>query len=108
MSSVNSLEYNDIRNSIINFLRQDPYFKDFNFDASNFSRLINILAYSSMYNGYYMKMLLDESMPDSARTKTALIGHANSRNYLTKFITSSKSIINLSPSKLIITSLSFY
>ena len=28
MSSVNSLEYNDIRNSIINFLRQDPYFKD--------------------------------------------------------------------------------
>lgn len=96
MSSVNSLEYNDIRNSIINFLRQDPYFKDFNFDASNFSRLINILAYSSMYNGYYMKMLLDESMPDSARTKTSLIGHANSRNYLTKFITSSKSIINLS------------
>jgi hypothetical protein len=87
MSSVNSLEYNDIRNSIINFLRQDPYFKDFNFEASNISRIVNMLAYSSMYNGYYMKMLLDESMADSARTKTALIGHANSRNYLTKFIT---------------------
>lgn len=96
MSSVNSLEYNDIRNSIVNFLKQDPYFKDFNFEASNFSRLINMLAYASMYNGYYMKMLLDESMPDSARTKTALIGHANSRNYLTKFIAASKSIIRVS------------
>lgn len=95
MSSVNSLEYQDIRNSIVNFLRQDPYFKDFNFEASNFSRLINIMAYTSMYNGYYMKMLLDESMPDSAHTKTSLIGHANNRNYLTKFITASKSIINV-------------
>lgn len=95
MSSVNSLEYNDIRNSIVEFLKQDPYFKNFNFEASNFSRLINILSYSSMYNGYYMKMLLDESMPDSARTKTALIGHANSRNYLTKFISASKAIIGL-------------
>ena len=95
MSSVNSLEYNDIRNSIINFLRQDPYFKDFNFEASNISRIVNMLAYSSMYNGYYMKMLLDESMADSARTKTALIGHANSRNYLTKFITAPKALIKL-------------
>lgn len=96
MSSVNSLEYNDIRNSLINFLRQDPYFKDFNFEAANISRIVNMLAYAGMYNGYYMKMLLDEAMADSARTKTALIGHANSRNYLTKFISASKALINVS------------
>lgn len=95
MATINSLEYDDIRTSIINFLKRDPYYKDFNFEASNMSRLINVLAYATMYNGYYMKMLLDEAMTDSARTKTALISHANTRNYLTKFISASKSIINL-------------
>ena len=96
MATVNSLEYDDIKSSIIEFLKQDPYFKNFNFEASNISRLINILAYSSMYNGYYMKMLLDESMPDSAKTRTSLIGHANTRNYLTKFISAAKATINVS------------
>ena len=89
MATINSLEYDDIRTSIINFLKRDPYYKDFNFEASNMSRLINVLAYTSMYNGYYMKMLLDEAMTDSARTKTALISHANTRNYLAKFISAS-------------------
>ena len=93
---INSLEYEDIRKSIVSFLKQDPFYKDFNFEASNISRIINMLAYSTMYNGWYMKMILDESMADSARTKNALIGHANVRNYLTKFITASKSTINIS------------
>lgn len=92
---INSLEYEDIRKSIVSFLKQDPFYKDFNFEASNISRIINMLAYSTMYNGWYMKMILDESMADSARTKNALIGHANVRNYLPKFITSSKSTINI-------------
>lgn len=95
MAMINSLEYEDVRNSIIEFLKRDPYYKDFNFEASNMSRQINMLAYTSMYNGYYVKMLLDEAMSDSARTQTALISHANTRNYLTKFIAASKSLINL-------------
>ena len=96
MATINSLEYDEIKTSIVEFLKQDPYFKKFNFEASNISRLINILAYSSMYNGYYMKMLLDESMPDSAKTRTSLIGHANTRNYLTKFISAARANINVS------------
>ena len=100
MAVINTLEYDDIRASIVTYLKTDPYFKDFNFEASNLSRLINIMAYSTMYNGYYMKMLLDESMPDSARTKTSLIGHANTRNYLSKFISAAKSSIKISVSAL--------
>lgn len=90
-----SLEYDDIRQEFVNFLQKDPYYKDFNFEASNISRLLNILAYANTYNGYYTKMLLDESMPDSAKTRTALIGHANSRNYVVKFITSSKALVRI-------------
>lgn len=90
-----SLEYDDIRQEFVNFLQKDPYYKDFNFEASNISRLLNILAYANTYNGYYTKMLLDESMPDSAKTRTSLIGHANSRNYVVKFITSSKALVRI-------------
>lgn len=96
MSTINTLEFDDIKSKIIEFLKRDPYYKDFNFEASNISRIINMDAYATMYNGYYMKMLLDESMPDSAKTKTALIAHGNNKNYLTKFIASSKATINVS------------
>lgn len=95
MAIISSLEYSDIRTSIVSFLKQDPYFKAFNFEASNISRIINALAYSSMYQGYYTKMLMDESIADSAKTKNALIGHANTRNYLTKFISASKAMVNV-------------
>ena len=47
-----SLEYDDIRQEFVNFLQKDPYYKDFNFEASNISRLLNILAYANTYNGY--------------------------------------------------------
>lgn len=92
---INSLEYEDIRASIVSYLKQDPFYKDFNFEASNISRIINMLSYSTVYNGWYMKMVLDEGMADSARTKTALIGHANVRNYLAKFVSSSKATLSL-------------
>lgn len=95
MSTISSLEYKDIRESIVTFLKQDSYFKAFNFEASNISRIINMLAYNSMYGGYYTKMLLDESIADSAKTKNALIGHANTKNYLTKFISASKALVNV-------------
>lgn len=95
-STISTLEFDDIKLKMIEFLKRDPYYKDFNFEASNINRIINMDAYTTMYNGYYMKMVLDESMPDSAKTKTALIAHGNNRNYLTKFISSSKSTINVS------------
>lgn len=95
-STISTLEFDDIKLKMIEFLKRDPYYKDFNFEASNLNRIINMDAYATTYNGYYMKMVLDESMPDSARTKTALIAHGNNRNYLTKFIGASKSTINIS------------
>lgn len=96
MSNISTLEFDDIKSKIIEFLKRDAYYKDFNFEASNISRIINMDALATMYNGYYMKMLLDESMPDSAKTKTALIAHGNNKNYLTKFISASKATINVS------------
>lgn len=95
-STISTLEFDDIKLKMIEFLKRDPFYKDFNFEASNISRILNMDAYATTYNGYYMKMVLDESMPDSAKTKTALIAHGNNRNYLTKFITASKCTINVS------------
>lgn len=96
MANISTLEFDDIKSKIIEFLKRDTYYKDFNFDASNISRIINMDALATMYNGYYMKMLLDESMADSAKTKTALIAHGNNKNYLTKFIAASKATVNIS------------
>lgn len=95
MSSVSTLDFNDIKTKIITYLKQDPYYKNFNFEAANISRFINLLAYNTLYNGYYTKMLMDESFIDSAKTMQAMISHANTHNYLVKLMSASRAMITI-------------
>lgn len=79
-----SLEYDDLRENLVNFLRGNPVYKDFNFEASGISTQMNILAYNSHMIGVYVKMLMDESFVDSAHTRSALLSHAKKTSYLPK------------------------
>lgn len=76
-----SLVYEDIRKELTDFLRAHPVFKDYNFDASGISALVNALAYNDHRFGYFAKMLLDESFVDSAHSFPAMLSHAKRLGY---------------------------
>ncbi|ASD50357.1 baseplate wedge subunit [Acidovorax phage ACP17] len=78
---VQSLEFEDIKQNYIEFLKGDPNYRDFNFEASGISTQMNILAYSTHMLGFYVKMLLDEAFVDSAHTREALLSHAKKTGY---------------------------
>ena len=71
-----SLVYTDIRTEIREAFKSSPVFKDFNYDASGVSALIDALAKNAHKTGYMAKMLLDESFRDTAHTIAALTSHA--------------------------------
>lgn len=81
---VNSLNFEDIKNNLKDFLKGNELYKDFNFEASGISTLVNTLAYQTHYIGYFVKMLLDEAFIDSAHTRQALLSHAKRAAYIPK------------------------
>lgn len=79
-----SLAYTDIRKELEDFLRSHPVFKDFAFDASGISALLNTLAYNDHRLGYFAKMLLDESFVDTAHTLPIMLSHAKRVGFMAR------------------------
>lgn len=81
---VQSLNFDDIKKNLKEFLKGNPRYKDFNFEASGINVLLNTLAYQTHYIGYFVKMLLDEAFVDSAHSRQALLSHAKRTGYIPK------------------------
>jgi len=86
MSSVNNfpvagLNFDEIRANFIKYMKGNPAYKDFNFNGAGISQLVNLLAYNTHMQGFYTKMLMDESFTDSAHTRPALLSHAKRTGY---------------------------
>lgn len=81
---VQNLDYKGIKQSLINFLRGSPEYKDWNFEGSGISRLLEILAYNAHHIGFYVKMLLGESSVDTAQTRAGLLSAAKRNGYLVR------------------------
>ena len=61
------LDFYDIKNSIIDYLKTQDTLKDYNYAGSAAQVLIDILAYNTMYYGYYANMISTEMFLDSAQ-----------------------------------------
>lgn len=93
MQNIQSLAFDDIKANFIAHLK-DPAngtaFRDYNYDASGISTIINLLAYNTHFLGYYVKMLLSESFVDSAKLKESMTGHAKLVGYTHRGLASSR------------------
>jgi hypothetical protein len=92
---INGLDFDEIKSNFIEFLKQDQAYKDYNFDASGISSLINIFAYNAHYIGYYVKMLLNESFIDSATQRETLFSKAKLNGYVPKGVRSARARVVL-------------
>lgn len=79
--NIERIDYNRLRDKLKSFLKSDPKFKDFNFEASGLSTLINMLAYNGHYMGAYAFMLQNESSIDSAQTQQSIYSKSRGLGY---------------------------
>lgn len=93
---VQSLDFPEIKSNFIKFLKGDPNYQDFNFNASGIGTILNISSYQTHYLGFFVKMLMDEAFIDSAHTKQALLSHAKKSSYIPKGYQSAKAQVLLS------------
>lgn len=87
MASANSqitlsgLDFNDIKNNLRTFLQSQDTFKDYNFEGAGLSVLLDILAYNTQYNAFYLNMVANEMFMDTALQRSSVVSHAKLLNY---------------------------
>jgi hypothetical protein len=82
------LDFDSYANSLKNYLRGRPEFKDMDFEGSNIAMLIDLLAYNTFQNAFYVNMAISEGFIDSAQLRNSLYSHAKELNYLPRSVRS--------------------
>ena len=80
-SNFTNLDFDQIKTSIKDYLRANSNFTDFDFDGSNFSVLIDTLAYNTYINAFNSNMIVNESFLDSATLRQNVVSLAGNIGY---------------------------
>ena len=78
------LDFNTIKSNFTNYLRGQDTFKDYNFEGSGMNVLLDVLAYNTQYNSYYLNMVANELFLDSSVQRSSVVSHAKLLGYTPK------------------------
>ena len=77
-----NLDFDQIKTSIKDYLRANSTFTDFDFEGSNFSVLIDTLAYNTYITAFNSNMIVNESFLDSATLRENVVSLAGNIGYV--------------------------
>ena len=89
-----NLDFDQIKTSIKDYLRANSDFTDFDFEGSNFSALIDTLAYNTYITSFNSNMIVNESFLDSATVRQNVVSLAGNIGYVPRSKTASKTIVS--------------
>lgn len=93
--NVSELDFDLIKSNLKTYLQQQAEFQDYDFEGSGLSVLLDILAYNTHYNAYYLNMIANESFLDSSSLRNSVISHAKKLGYTPRSIRSPRAIVNV-------------
>jgi hypothetical protein len=96
-SSVNiaELDFDQIKDNFKAYLQKQDKFNDYNFDSSVISIVLDLLAYNTHYNAYYLNMVANEAFLDTAVKRSSTVSHAKLLNYTPSSKRAAKAIIDI-------------
>lgn len=89
-----TLDYDQIRESIRDYLRANSSFTDYDFEGSNLAVIIDLLAYNTYTNAFIGNMLSNEVFLDSATLRENVVSSAREIGYLPRSSTAARSNIS--------------
>ena len=96
MSLVNfaNLDFDQIKVSIKDYLRSNSTFTDYDFEGSNLSTIIDVLAYNTYITSYNANMVSNEVFFDSATLRENVISLARNIGYVPRSRKSARAVIS--------------
>ena len=93
--NISELDFESIKTQFKNYLKSQTQFKDYNFEGSNMSVFLDVLAYNTYQNNFYTNMAVNEMFLDSAVLKNSVMSHAKELNYLPRSRRSARALVTV-------------
>ena len=85
---LDGLSFEQIRENFRTYLKAQDQFRDYNFESSGISTLVDILTYNTYYNAFYQNMIATETFLSTAQRRNSAVNIAKALNYTPRSVTS--------------------
>ena len=92
---ISDLDFDQIKTNLKAYLKQQSQFQDYDFDGAGLNILLDILAYNTHYNSYYLNMVSNEAFLDTALLRDSVVSHAKTLGYIPFSVTAPRAIVNV-------------
>jgi len=93
--SVTEFDFDEVKDNLKIFMRNQTEFKDYDFEGSGLSALLDVLAYNTHYLGFNANMLANEMFLDSSQLRSSVVSHAKTLGYTSRSATAAKATIDV-------------
>jgi len=95
LTKFSNLDFDQIKTSIKDYLRSNSNFTDFDFEGSNFSVLIDTLAYNTYITAFNSNLIANESFLDSATVRENVVSLSSNIGYTPRSRTAAVAQVDL-------------
>jgi hypothetical protein len=85
---IDALDFQGIKSNFKSYLQSQDQFRDYNFEGSGLNVLLDLLAYNTYYNSFYLNMVAAEAFLPTAQKRNSVVNLAKSLNYTPRSVTS--------------------
>jgi len=110
LSNFTNLDFNQVKSTLREYLKENSSFTDYDFEGSNLSTILDVLAYNTYITSYNANMVANEVFIDSATLRENVVSLARNIGYTPKSRKAARATIsffidtsNLSPTPSTIT-----
>ena len=93
--SSSALDFTNIKNNLKTYLANKDEFKDYNFEASGLSNILDVLAYNTHMNALVANFALNESYLGTAQLRSSVVSLAEGVGYIPDSTTASQAKIRV-------------
>lgn len=90
-----NLDFEALKESFKSHLSSQTTFKDYDLTGSNLNVLLDVMAYNTYINSFYLNMVASEMFLDTAQLRSSVISHAKELNYVPRSFRSAKAVVNI-------------
>ena len=91
-----ALDFTSIKQNLKDYLKAQTEFKDYDFEASGLSNILDVLAYNTHINGLTSNFALNESFLGTAQLRSSVVSLATGIGYIPDSMTASQATVQLS------------
>jgi len=93
--NITELDFGAIKTSLKDYMKNNGVLQDYDYEGSAISTLLDVLAYNTQYNAYYLNMVANEMFMDTALQRNSVVSQAKLLNYVPKSAIAPSATINL-------------